>query len=222
MKSLRNPGVLLSTVMLGLAIGATPLAQADTAPATEATHNQTTKASTSKLPVEESDKTYVEYRSEADREAFEKLGQYIEYDEKGLATAVIPADVRSANKDGATRIDEFIQQNNSAVDPAGHPTFTTYGNETKVSHWGPVVKVYLSHNVVSKATKIFTAGGAAGAVTKEIIAEGLAASVAGWVAVGLGALVAAGALCDWNDQGIILWQNPVPGMNPPYVCTPQK
>lgn len=72
MKSLRNPGVLLSTVMLGLAIGATPLAQADTAPATEATHNQTTKASTSKLPVEESDKTYVEYRSEADREAFEK------------------------------------------------------------------------------------------------------------------------------------------------------
>lgn len=76
--------------------------------------------------------------------------------------------------------------------------------------------------MVSKATKIFTAGGAAGAVTKEIIAEGLAASVAGWVAVGLGALVAAGALCDWNDQGIILWQNPVPGMNPPYVCTPQK
>ncbi len=222
MKSSRKLGVLFSAAMLGLAVGITPLAQAESAPTAKLAQNQTMKTSAAKLPVEESDSSYVEYRSEADRDAFEKLGRYIKYDDKGIATAEIPEDVRAANRDGSSRIDEFIQQNNSAVDPAGHPTFTTYGNETKISHWGPITKVYLSHNVVSKAIKVLTAGGAASAVTKEIIAEGVAASVAGWVAVGLAALVGAGALCDWNDQGIIIWQNPIPTVQPRFLCTPQS
>lgn len=183
--------------------------------------NSVEKESTvsSPLPVEEAGETRIEYRSPQDKEAFEKFGKYISYDDAGIATANIPEDQRAANPDLVGRIDEFVSLSNSAVDPEGYPRIVTYGNETKVDNLGPIQKVYLSHDLISKVNKVIGAGGGVAGVAAVLASEAIAGP-AGWVAAGLTALAAAGNLCDWNDQGIIIWQAPIPGAPP--VCTPQK
>lgn len=212
-----NVGRTLGVVSLILAAGVVAVPSAQAVPMDD--FAKTKPVASSPVQVEESGETRVEYRSPQDREAFEKFGEYISYDENGIGTARIPKTQRDAFPDLAGRIDEFLEISNATVDPEGHPRFVTYGNETKVDNWGPVTKVYLSHDVISKVNKVIGAGGGVAAVIA-VLPEELAAGPAGWVAAGLTVLVAAGNLCDWNDQGIIIWRAPIP--NTPPVCTPQK
>ncbi|KAB3522764.1 hypothetical protein GC425_04715 [Corynebacterium sp. zg254] len=162
--------------------------------------------------------TRIEYRSEEDRLAFEKLGRYIKVSEDGTVSAHIPSNVRHSNEDAADRIDEFVAIANGVSTSDDTPTITTYGNETKIDRWGPIEKVYISHDVLSKVNKLVTAGADVAGITSLLVAEGLSGPI-GWVAAGVMALAGAGSLCDWNDQGIIIWQ--VPGVPVP-ACTPQK
>lgn len=164
------------------------------------------------------EKTHIEYRSEADRLAFEKLGQYIHTSEDGTVSAIIPEGVRRNNNDDVKRVDEFVEIVNMAHDDGKTPTITTYGNETKIEGWGPIQRVYISHDTLSKVNKVLGAGGGVAGVAAILASEAIAGP-AGGVAAGLTALIAAGNLCDWNDHGIIIWK--VPRLPTP-ACTPQK
>lgn len=166
--------------------------------------------------------THIEYRSEEDRLAFEKLGKFIHTSDNGTVTETIPGSVRRSHRDASKRIEEFVNVANMAQAEGKNIPVTTYGNENKVDGWGPIQKVYISHDTLNKILKIIGAGGGAAAVTEKIAAELVIAGLsgpAGWVAVGLAALFGAGVLCDWNDQGIIIWK--IPGAPLPG-CIPQK
>lgn len=168
--------------------------------------------------VQNGGKTSIEYRSEKDRAAFEKFGRYIHATDDGNISENIPEKERQADKDAASRIDEFVHIANAKQGKGEALPVTTYGNETKIDNWGPIVKVYISHALLSKVNKVLGAGGGVAGVSALLVSEGLAGP-AGWVAAGLTALVAAGNLCDWNDQGIVIWK--VPGVAVP-ACVPQK
>ena len=163
-------------------------------------------------------KSRIEYRSAKDREAFEKFGRYIKVSTDGTLSEEIPASQRKNDRDAAKRIDEFVEIANQKHSGGKSSPITFYGNETKIDHWGPIQKVYLSHDVVNKATKLAGLADGASAIAGMLVAEGLT-GLPGWIVAGLTALIAAGNVCDWNDQGIIIWQ--VPGVPVPE-CTPQK
>lgn len=188
------------------------------APAAQAAPANNSAKPTNSAASSHDEKTRIEYRSEADRLAFEKLGRYIHTSDDGTVSENIPDVERRANKDAAARIDEFISIANASQANGETPPITTYGNETKIDGWGPVERVYISHDALSKVSKVVGAGGGIAGVAAVLASEGIAGP-AGWVAAGLTALAAAGNLCDWNDQGIIIWR--VPGLPVP-ACTPQK
>ena len=186
--------------------------------ANAATSDTAAEMSTTATSSQSDGKTHVEYRSTADRAAFDKFGQYIHVSKDGTIAETIPKNERRNDPDAAKRIDEFVSLANNADANRKNPPITAYGNETKVSGWGPIQRVYISHTLLSKATKVLSAGGGAAGIVALLAAEGISGP-AGWVAAGLTALVGAGNLCDWNDQGIIIWQ--VPGLPVP-ACTPQS
>lgn len=207
------------TTMTRCALAALVASTVALAPTAQAAPSENhTEPSAADTAARQDGKTHIEYRSEADRLAFEKLGQYIQTSDDGTVSENIPDNVRHSHKDAADRIDEFVNAANAAHADGKNPPVTTYGNETKIDGWGPIQRIYISHDALSKVTKVVGAGGGAAGIAAVLASEGIAGP-AGWVAAGLTALAAAGSLCDWNDQGIIIWQ--IPGAPLP-ACTPQK